>query len=235
MTTFDLITLKCPHCGILMSAYELMSYTVHRAETWSDGKTEFGVPEMHLIGICPECSKVFWRDDARIEREEPGQQEEELPSVMDIHDLDWRLDDDRDIKRVAFYQDLLDKGFTDTDEKEFYVRTRIWWSVNDLVRHLATWRSARNLRQLKAIVSHRAKTRKLFARYAEIYRKNLDRLLFIYIKTADVDLLYLANMYREQGNFRKAADILAKVERKGNTWKKVRKKVRRKDRRVFKI
>ena len=43
MTSYQQIVLKCPNCGTLMSAYELMSYTLHDAESWSDGQTGLNV------------------------------------------------------------------------------------------------------------------------------------------------------------------------------------------------
>jgi len=151
------------------------------------------------------------------------------------HDLEWIFDDDRDEKTIAFYKDLLDEGFADTDEREIFLRVRIWWSVNDLVRHLSTWRSARNLRMLRAIIKHKHEASSLFETYRELFDQNLERLIFLYIKGEDVDLLYLTNMYRESGNFSKAREILNKVERKSGSWRKLKRKVGKRDRLVCNI
>ncbi len=235
MTTFSAIIVKCPHCGLLMSDYELMSYTVHSAEYWSDGKTGAGIPSMTRIGICAECKGVFWKDEAKLPGETDWEAQEGLASVLDIHDLDWRFDDDRDIKKIEFYKELLDPKYSDKEENEFYVRTQIWWSINDLVRNLASWRIIRNAKMLAKILKHRRENKKLFHSYNKLYNENLDRLIFLLIKGADVDLLYLANMYRERANFRKAKEILEKVEKKSGSWRQVKRKVRCRDRKVFKL
>ena len=150
-----------------------------------------------------------------------------------MYDLEWKFDDDHAEKTIAFYTELLDQDFVDSDEKEFYIRTQIWWSINNLIRHLSCWRSARNLRQLNAIIRHRREDKALFRSFTTLFDENMERLIFLFIKGADVDLLYLANMYRESGNFSKAREILDKVEQKSGTWRKVKRKVRRKDRIVF--
>jgi len=235
MTTFHPIILECPQCGTLMSAYELMSYTTHRSENYSDGKTESGVPGSKDISICAVCRLPFWRDDGRLPDDPDWDVHGDLGSVLDLHDLEWRFDDDCDEKTIAFYKDLLDDGFADTDEREIFLRVRIWWSVNDLVRHLSTWRSARNLRMLRAIIKHKHEATRLFETYRELLDENLERLMFLYIKSDNVDLLYLANMYRESGNFSKAREILNKVERKSGAWRKVKRKVGKKDRKVFQL
>ena len=235
MTTFHPIILECPKCSALMSAYELMSYTTHRSENYSDGKTELGMPASKDISICTACRLPFWREDGRLPGDPDWEEHGDLGSVMDLHDLEWNFDDDRDEKTIAFYKDLLDDGFADTDEREIFLRVRIWWSVNDLVRHLSTWRSARNLRMLRAIIKHRRETLSLFETYRELFDQNLEQLIFLYIKSDDVDLLYLANMYRESGNFSKAREILDKVERKSGAWRKVKRGVGKRDRLVCNI
>ena len=233
MTTFHPIILECPQCSTLMSAYELMSYTTHRSENYSDGKTEFGMPASKDISICTACRLPFWREDGRLPGDPDWEEHGDLGSVMELHDLEWNFDDDRNEKTIAFYKDLLDNGFADTDEREVFLRVRIWWSVNDLLRHLSSWRSARNLRMLMAIIKHRRDTLSLFKTYRELFGQNLERLIFLYIKSTEVEMIYLANMYRELGNFGKATEILGKVDKKNAFWKKIERKVRRKDRIVF--
>ena len=235
MTTFNLVMLKCPRCGALMTTYDLMSYTVHRSESWSDGKTGAGMPASKNILICAVCREVFWTDDARLPEDPDWPADDSVASALDLYDLEWKFDDGSDEKTIDFYNNLLDNGFADEDVKEYYVRTRIWWSINNLIRHLSTWKSARNLGMLRKIIKHRRKTKALFKHYSALFDKNLDRLIFLLIKSADVDMLYLANMYRERGDFNKAKEILEKVEDKSKTWTKIKKKVERKDRMVIRL
>lgn len=235
MTTFHQIAIKCPHCKTLMRDYELMSYTVHSSTTYSDGFCEDGIPKIKDISICVACNKVFWREDAKLSEELDYEAMEELKNALDMMDLPWRLDDDRQEKKILFYKDLLEHDFADNDIKETYLRTRLWWSINDLVRYLAGWRSAKNLKQLRYILKHRKESLRLFKKYENLSKENLDRLIFLYIKKGDVDLLYLADMYREKSDFNKAMEILLKVERKGAIFNQMKHKIRRKNSRVFKL
>ncbi len=212
MTTFHLVILKCPACAALMTQYDLMSYTVHDSTSYSDGKCDSGAPSSKLICICPECTKPFWKEDGRYQDEPDHQQADQLPGAMDMYDLPWRFDDDNEEKRIGFYQDLLKDGFADGDKKEEYVRTMIWWAINDLVRNICSWTQARNIRQFKAITRHRRKFKALYKQYHSLFIENLDRMIFLFIKNGDPDLLFLAEMYREKGDFKKAREIYDKVE-----------------------
>jgi len=235
MTTFDIRTVKCPHCGTLMTHYELMSYTVHDLESWSDGKVDAGIPEMKRAGICAGCRKEFWIEDAKLPRDFEPPAGEELETVKDVYDLDWIFDDDRELKAIMYYYNLLKDGFADTDEREYYLRSHLLWSVNDLVRYRPAWWRARNFGMLTRMLNSRRKGKRKFEVFDLIHTENLKRLIFLLIKSGDVDLLYLAELYREAGNLDKAAEILEKVEIKGKTYKRIRKKVRRKDRIAFKL
>jgi len=235
MTTFDVLTVKCPHCGTLMTHFELMSYTVHGLESWSDGKVDAGIPDMKRAGICTSCRKEFWIEDAKMPRDFEPDEREELPAVEDVYDLDWIFDDDREVKAIMYYQNLLENGFADTDDREFYLRSHLLWSINDLVRYRHPWWKARNFGMLTRMLNSRRKGKSKFEVFELIHTKNLERLIFLLIKSGDVDLLYLAELYREAGNFDKAAEILEKVEEKGKTWKMIGKKIRKKDRIAFKL
>jgi hypothetical protein len=119
MTLFHSVILKCPKCGGLMTSFELMSYTVHnKPESWSDGQTGFGIPQVDRIGICPICREPFWKEDYTLPDDPDWQSHEDLASVMDLMDLEWYFDDDRDVKTIAFFYDLLETYLADTDDKE---------------------------------------------------------------------------------------------------------------------
>jgi hypothetical protein len=212
-----------------------MSYTVHSSTTYSDGFCEDGISKVKDISICVKCSGTFWREDAKLSKELDYEKMEELENGMDIMDLPWKFDDDRQEKQILFYKELLDRDFADTEQKETYLRTRLWWSINDLVRHLSELYDAKNLRQLRSILKHRRESLKLYKKYEELTKKNLDRLIFLYIKAGEVDLLYLADMYREKGDFEKAWEISLKVEKKGTIYNQMKHKIRRKNSRVFQL
>jgi len=233
MTTFHSIVLDCPHCSTLMNDYELMSYTVHSSTSWSDGKCDNGVPDNNQIKICAVCHLPFWKANATLP-DNPDWDTEGLGGPINIHDLPWRFDDNRQEMQIKFYNDLIDDGFADEDDKEIYLRTKLWWSINDIIRNLSKWTSARNLRQLSEIKKHRSKSLKLFGKYKPLLEKNLDRLIFNYIKKGDIDLISLTEMYREKSNFTKAQEILLQFEgEKGKVYGKMKRKIRQKSSKVF--
>lgn len=235
MTTFHEIAIKCPHCGELMRDYELMSYTVHRSINYSDGFCDNGISKIKDISICAQCNGVFWREDAKLGEELDMKVMDGLESALDMMDLPWKFDEDRQEKQILFYEELLKSEFADNDWKEFYLRTRLWWSINDLVRHLSGLSSAKDLKQFRFILKHRRESSRLFKKYEELIKENLDRLIFLYIKEGNVDLIYLADMYREKSDFKKAMEILLKVEQKGAIYNKMKHKIRRKNKRVFQL
>ena len=241
MTTFHPIVLDCPHCSTLMSDYELMSYTVHHATSWSDGKSDTGIPGMQQIKICAVCHLPFWKADAALPYDPNWDVAGELGGALDIRDLLEPFDDGLKEFMINFYNDLIEQGFADDDERELYLRTRLWWSINDIIRHQAGSKKPRNLRHLIEMIKqyrkhkHLNKERmQLFSKYEQMFTKNLDRLIFFYIKKGDVDLIYLADMYREKSDFNKAQEILMKFEgKKGKVYRKMKRKIRQKSNKVF--
>ena len=208
MTTFHPIVLKCPQCGGLMNDYELMSYTIHHSTVYSDGNSDQH-PMSKVISICAICHLPFWRKEATLP-EDPDWDTEGLAAPLNIYDLPWKFDENAQELTIEYYQDLLDNDFAYDDEKEIYLRTKLWWSINNIIRNLSTWQSARNLGQLSGIIKHRRKSLQLFSKYKPLLDQNLDRMIFLYIKSTEADLLFLANMYREKGDFKKAQDVLSK-------------------------
>jgi hypothetical protein len=219
-----------------MSDYEMMSYTVFQSQNYSDGKSDNGVPDERMVSICVGCSCPFWRDDAIIPYEDFVEMPADLPFAKDINEHLWNFEDDRQVQRIGFYKDLLDKGFHDSDEKEAYLRTRLWWAVNNLLRYRRRWMPPFRPRLILSAIRHNRKKRQLFMHYRQLLQDNLERLIFLYIKGGDTDLLYLANMYREKGDFSKAAGVLAKTDNtKDKFYRVLLKKCRRSDFRVFEI
>jgi len=236
MTLLNPIVTKCPHCGSLMSDYELMSYTVFHSENYSDGKSDNGIPDEKMVSICVECRRPFWRNDAILPGGDHGEASAGLPFAGDINEYLWDFEDNRQLQRIGFYKGLLDDGFHDSDEKEAYLRTRLWWAVNDLLRYRRRWMPPFRPRLILEAIRHNRMNRRLFMSYRQLMQKNLERLMFLYIKGGDADPLYLANMYREKGDFAKAAGIIAKSDSKKDVFFRLLvKRIRRRDSMVFEI
>jgi len=238
MTTFHPITLVCPHCGIKMSDYDLMSFTVHRSTTYSDGKT-VTKPWMNndkAISLCADCQQVFWRKEAVLETDNyPG---DELPMAGDMHDLPFALGDTFREELIRFYVKLLKDGFANTTEKKEYLRFRIWWGINDFIRYRKpVWQLVpqfKSLKRIQFLLANRKKNRETFATFKPVFEKNLKKLIAIFQPEYEADELLLAEMYRELGEMAKAKEVLNGVENKA-ACRKIATAVGRNKKRVMKL
>ena len=216
MTTFHQITLVCPHCGIKMSDYDLMSYTVHRSTVYSDGLTvtEPWINNDNAIANCPDCQQVFWREDAVLETDDLP--EEELPMAGDIHNLPFALSETFREELIRFYVDLLKEGFANTTDRKIYLRLRIWWGINDFVRYREPiWKllpQFTNLKRAKFLLANRRKSRLIFTEFKPLFRENLEKLIVIFKPEHEGEQIMLAEMYRELGDMDKAKKALKGVE-----------------------
>ncbi|MCF6342930.1 MAG: hypothetical protein L3J31_09020 [Bacteroidales bacterium] len=237
MTTFHQITLVCPHCGIKMSDYEMMSYTVHRTTVYSDGLTvtEPWRSNDNAIALCPACQKVFWRDDCVLEEDEKP--EEDLPFTGDVHDLPFALSDTSKEELIQFYMDLLKDGFANTTDKKVYLRLRIWWGINDFIRYRKPiWNllpQFTNLKRAKLLLASRRKSHLIFTEFKPLFRENLEKLIAIFNPEHKGEQIMLAEMYRELGEMGKAREALKSVETK--KCRKISQAIARKKRQVIKL
>jgi hypothetical protein len=241
MTTFRPIILKCPQCGTLMSDFELMSFTVHHAVSWSDGKNDNGIPDEREIKICAVCHLPFWKREATLPHDPDWDVGDELGGALDIRDQMEPFDDGWQEFKIQFYSNLISEDFAGDDDQEIYLRTRLWWAINDLIRYHTGFGKPKSLQPLTDRIKQYKKRRqeadkrlKLFNSFHQMFGHNLDRLIFLTIKNGDVDLLYLADMYREKGDFEKAMDILGKYEgEEKSIYQAMKREIRRKNGKVF--
>ena len=91
-----------------MYEYELMSYTVHHATYFSDGKCESDVfvSPGHRIGICSGCQLPFWKEDARSDHDPYDETYADLPEVKDLFDMGSRLNDDFQLEHIKFFSEI---------------------------------------------------------------------------------------------------------------------------------
>lgn len=238
MTTFNPITLVCPHCGIKMEAYELMSFTVHKSTVYSDGMTvtEPWLNNDKAIAICPACKKPLWLEDARLETEEIPI--DNLPLAGDVYDLPFAFSDTFKEELIHFYLNLLKSGFANTTDRKIYLRLRIWWGINDFVRYREpVWKllpQFTSLKRAKILFASRRNSRLLFAEFKTLFRENLEKMIAIFKPEHEGEQVMLAEMYRELGEMGKAKKVLSGVEDK-TSCRKISIAVNRKRRRVFRF
>ena len=237
MTTFSQIILACPHCGIRMGAYELMSYTIHSSTVYSDGMTvtEPWLNNDKAIAICPACKKPLWLEDALLDTEEISI--DNLPLAGDVYELPFALSETFKKELIQFYVDLLKDGFANTTDRKIYLRLRIWWGINDFVRYQeSVWKllpQFTSLKRARNLLANRRNSRLVFAEFKPLFRENLEKMIAIFKPEHEGEQIILAEMYRELGEMGKAKKALEGVEIKMS--KKISKSIAGNKKRVMKL
>jgi tetratricopeptide (TPR) repeat protein len=242
MTTLHHVFIRCPHCKKELSDYGIMSYSVFRSTVFSDGKmiSEPYVDHDRDIALCEACGKLFWREDAEELTEDTEYYKKELVKAGDIMDLPLALAEDFPEKLVSLYDELIRNGFAGSQERRMYLRIRLWWAINDLVRNYSPLRKqlsgVNSISGLGRFLKEKKNKRKAFKHYRKLFEENLRELIKIYSTITDEDTLMLAEMHRELGNYSAALSLLAGLDHL--TWKayrKIRSASRWKRKKVFLI
>jgi len=170
----------------------VMSYTLRNSEVFSDGKVISNPPkpsEQNIL-ICSKCYKAFWKDDALFDDEKSEELLDELPEANSITDLFPGFEPDHKLKLANYFNELLDKGFANTVEREVFLRLELWRTLNDIVRYQ------------KDSMSGQTK---------DLFNGNLTSLLTIFIPKSEEEELLFVEMHRELGEFDEASDLLKKI------------------------
>ena len=192
MTTLRIQNIVCPHCNNKMYTIGVMSYILRNSEVFSDGKVISNPPkpnEQNVL-ICSKCYEAFWKDDALFDDEKSEELLDELPKANSITDLFPGFESDHKLKLANYFNELLNKGFANTVEREVFLRLDLWRTLNDIIR------------LQKDSMSPQTK---------DMFNNNLNSLISIFIPKNKEELLLLVEMYRELGKFEKASDLLKKI------------------------
>ncbi len=153
------LIIACPECDFLMQKDTIESGNTFGAKYWSNGKVDAPMfPNYPNIVKCGDCRVFFWVEDVLVEEEIPLEKyyemdweewRENFPQLVKLEVLGWEktnrepLEDSKTIKgkkkpppmvRGLTLKELnraINKGFGKTKEKELYLRTHLWWAVND--------------------------------------------------------------------------------------------------------
>lgn len=242
MTTFQPIILQCPLCKQKMHCYELSSYTIYRSTVFSDSKTitEPYVDNERAIRICPSCNQAVWVEDATINIENPYEVIENVPKALDVHDLPFNMTDNVQQNRIKFYTNLLEQGFAYSNEKKYYLRIRLWWAINDLIRYRTSFIGlVKEVFHLKALLRYYKSYLdgfRLFKSFSDLFKDNLSQLIILNKPLSDDDYFMLAEMHRELGKFKKAGITMSKVNfEDSSAVKKLKKRILFRQKTVFKL
>lgn len=217
MTTFFPVILVCPYCKQQMYEYQLASVTIYKSILYSDSKTETEpfITSNNSIKSCPTCINFFWQEDAVLPVENPYDLVDTLPKVVDIANFLFKMDGDFQVDLIKFYEKLLKQGFANNSEKKYYLRIRLWWAINDLLRNQVSFNKIfRELlveHRIFDFIKNRVQQKKLFKSFNKLFRENIEQLILL-VNPADEDANFLlAEMHREIGQFRKAKRYINKV------------------------
>lgn len=223
-----------------MYEYQLASVTIYKSKLYSDSKTETEpfIDKNFSIKICPSCNQNFWLDDAVLDVENPYDLIDTLPKAVDITDFLFKIGGDFQVETISFYEKILNQGFANNNEKKYFLRMRLWWAINDLIRNRVPFNKLfRELvleQRFFDFVKNRVYQKKLFRSYERLFKENIEQLISL-VNLADEDANFLlAEMHREIGQFRKARHFIKKVEDRNHVVvKKMKKAIFFRKRRVF--
>lgn len=118
----------CPHCGELAQQHTVASGNTFGAIFWSDGKQDAPMlPDYPVVTKCSRCFGIYWLEDARqlgelsFRSADAPQNWQDAPELVQL--------------TVADLVQALATGFGDFPERERYLRIRLWWAINDMIRY----------------------------------------------------------------------------------------------------
>lgn len=242
MTTFSTQIFACNHCNYKMCTYELSSYHVYSSESYSDGYTDYNPPVYFNkeIVICSNCKKEMWRDDIEF-KEGYYKDAEGLESSKDVYDLPLSKEINHTYNIAEYYSGLIKNGFANTSDREIKLRLEIWHLLNNNYRYGRISILGLLLKRNFRYASIRFKERNLQSKYdklaLQLFKENLKRLIAIFDTTNDEDILLLAEMYRENRNFKLAKSTLlrAKDLSSSKPYKKILREIRLRRSKVIKL
>lgn len=274
--------IKCPKCGKWYSHTELMSYSVFgNVESWSDGKSiNHNMSEYSFLPFakCDACAGFFWFDDCKQlsdyeihayldKRELISATEEEVKEFLTVNpnfsldgnnglSLDYPPPDYWFDLPGSFIKDLirlLENKATLNEDREIYVRTKLWQHINDLVRdkknpfvihfrNIHNFKSAFSFRHLIEYMKFKKQNKRLYKSYKSLLHENLEQLKLLYEKTIDYEdsVLSLIEIERALGNFSKANTLISGIRFNGESGyktflEKSKRYIKRKSGKIFKI
>lgn len=183
---------KCPSCEKYITEGSLTSGNTFGAVFWSDGKIEADMlPPPEIIAKCPFCKIFLWLNDHPIigTYDWFNGEEHKIPD-------EWK--DSKSIQQLTIenYSNAIeDRVFSENIEREVYLRTQLWWLLNDLIRD-------KDNRQVD-----------IFKKNKLLFKKNLICLYDLLDGNEDDVILQKAEIARELGDFTRCVNILHNVSK----------------------
>lgn len=127
MTSYRVDIKRCPNCSWEFLEWVVASCNTFGATFYTDGFINGPMyDEGSALMTCRQCDRYYWRED--------------VPIQESMRDSDCLRDPARrrlpQAKRAQGrdYRNALHKAFWKTEVQEKYIRTRAWWSFNNVYR-----------------------------------------------------------------------------------------------------
>jgi len=222
---------KCPKCDTIISYIDMISGNTIDGEIWSDGMIESSMFYNVLkYNKCSNCNSFYWLSDNLIKEPENFENINRIEESFDFENLYKPMIDNA--------IEALQSGVANSEEKEIFIRIKLWQSINNLIRHSKNRSFGRKLYCIFFKSKEEKINYKLYVSYIETKNQNLQKLAFL-LQNSKVteDYLIICEIYRELGCFEDAKLWLKKIENKSSFSKKrlsaLRKKILFKNKMVY--
>lgn len=183
---------KCPKCGNLLENRSLCSGNTFGSKFYSDGmRISPMLPEFPDLTKCKKCQTIFWLSKLK----EIGTYE-----WGDQQNSDWPTADKAEFLKLDDYFRALGTQIAENVEEEIFIRERIWWAYNDRLRN----------------------GQEIFESATDVtrWKENVKTLLKLLDASAINDLLMMAEINRNLGDFESCIILLNKIEDEELNWVK---------------
>jgi hypothetical protein len=183
---------QCPTCDNLLSRGSRISDNTYGVKHYSDAiRVAPMFPDYPQLTICPKCNTIFWLN-IRIE----------VGKYENGENINEKWKDAEQAKLLTIYEcftAMETLNFTQIGA-EVFIRLHIWWGFNDRARNgEALFNSETD---------------------EKLWLGNINRLLEILDINDDNDLIFMAELHRNLGNFEKCLEILNLVDGTEFNWLK---------------
>lgn len=244
MISFENYYLQCPCCKSWLTGKQVLLETISQSLLYSDGLIiSNSIPlNKQIIVLCPACAVYFWPH-----KQSPVKDEALL---MGFHSYPWSswylfgcnlLSHPGRVALVKHYWYVLQKIGSLDEKQEIVIRKSLLWAYNDLYRDSIGFSikeiydgrlSFRSWFRLKLL--HR-KNLKFYESEQSGFQDNLLRLIELTENMPEPDPAELAELYREAGDFKKAAEAISSIKRRTHFITSLINYIQKGERRVFKV
>ncbi len=244
MTSFENYYLQCPCCNSWLTGKQANSDTVNQSLLYSDGMIISDLTPIiqQRIVLCPACAIYFWRDKQTLEKDEAV--------LKGFHTYPWSswhlfgcnlLSNAGRKALVKHYWNLLKRIDSLDEQQEITIRKSLLWAYNDLYRDALSFSlkdmfsSKFSFRSWNNLKLFHKENRVFYESEQAEFQSNLLKLIALVEKMPEPDPAELAELYREAGDFKKAAKIIEKIDRRTHFINSLIKYINNSDRRIFKV